>query len=331
MSCYYHPDRDFVTVCSACGQPVCAECNYVTGTHPLCRRCWDSRVSNVKAGIRSTPLETRKPQQEKKAKPENQENLTADIPPLDTPAAIRFAPSEPAKHAWIQWEPPAQETVSTNEPPAPSMQPKQVEPMKLFEALLQQAQLAPPKPIAHKEQTGETPAPRNEPSVEHLQTAPAELITHHEPMPPAPQVPWTPGEPEIKHIEPKTPQFAAPEETVPGYQQPTAQAEQKPKLDIGTRARSVLGSLSKLRLNIGGKGKQQVGPHYIQVAQQTFQCHQCSSENYIGELFCQTCGAWFQYSCPSCGAVVDPGFDSCPSCLIELGWGMAEEEYHGYP
>ena len=43
--CFYHEDRDAVTTCSRCGQPVCSECNYITGTHPICRNCWEKRVS----------------------------------------------------------------------------------------------------------------------------------------------------------------------------------------------------------------------------------------------------------------------------------------------
>jgi hypothetical protein len=115
-------------------------------------------------------------------------------------------------------------------------------------------------------------------------------------------------------------------------EQLTNYEETKPKLDLGKMTRGLFGSRLNPKPGSGGKGKQQKETHYVQVAQQTFQCHQCGTENYIGELFCQGCGSWFQYTCPDCGAVVDPGFDSCPSCFTELGWGhTAEEEYHGYP
>lgn len=50
MKCFYHPDRDAVNTCSKCGQPVCEECNYVTGTEPICRHCWGQRI---RAGTRS--------------------------------------------------------------------------------------------------------------------------------------------------------------------------------------------------------------------------------------------------------------------------------------
>ena len=43
LKCFYHPDADSVNLCSRCGHYVCSECNYVTGTHPICRNCWDRR------------------------------------------------------------------------------------------------------------------------------------------------------------------------------------------------------------------------------------------------------------------------------------------------
>jgi hypothetical protein len=41
MNCVYHKDRPAVNTCSRCGQPVCAGCNYITGSSPICRQCWD--------------------------------------------------------------------------------------------------------------------------------------------------------------------------------------------------------------------------------------------------------------------------------------------------
>ncbi|MBM4445977.1 MAG: hypothetical protein FJ023_01320 [Chloroflexi bacterium] len=43
IKCFYHPDGDAVNSCSRCGQYVCSECDYVTGTHPICRNCWGKR------------------------------------------------------------------------------------------------------------------------------------------------------------------------------------------------------------------------------------------------------------------------------------------------
>ena len=55
MPCFYHPDREAINTCSKCGQPVCSECNYVTGTQPICRNCWDKRLSTHVSGVRSRP------------------------------------------------------------------------------------------------------------------------------------------------------------------------------------------------------------------------------------------------------------------------------------
>jgi hypothetical protein len=44
IHCAYHPGADAVNLCSRCHQYVCIECNYVTGTHPICRNCWERRT-----------------------------------------------------------------------------------------------------------------------------------------------------------------------------------------------------------------------------------------------------------------------------------------------
>jgi hypothetical protein len=44
ISCAYHPGADAVNLCSRCHQYVCVECNYVTGTHPICRNCWGRKT-----------------------------------------------------------------------------------------------------------------------------------------------------------------------------------------------------------------------------------------------------------------------------------------------
>jgi hypothetical protein len=44
LGCFYHPDREAVNTCSRCGQPICASCNFITGTHPICHTCWENRV-----------------------------------------------------------------------------------------------------------------------------------------------------------------------------------------------------------------------------------------------------------------------------------------------
>ena len=63
MNCFYHPDLDATNTCSKCGQAICSECNYVTGTHPICRTCWDKHVAPHRTGMSSKPAVTSKPRQ----------------------------------------------------------------------------------------------------------------------------------------------------------------------------------------------------------------------------------------------------------------------------
>ena len=62
MNCFHHPDRDAVNTCSKCGQDICSECNYVTGTDPICRNCWDKQLPAHKAALASKPAKTVKPE-----------------------------------------------------------------------------------------------------------------------------------------------------------------------------------------------------------------------------------------------------------------------------
>lgn len=63
MNCSHHPDRDAMNTCSKCGQAICSECSYVTGTHPICHSCWDRHVAAHRAGESSNPAVTSKPEQ----------------------------------------------------------------------------------------------------------------------------------------------------------------------------------------------------------------------------------------------------------------------------
>ncbi|MCJ7656049.1 MAG: hypothetical protein MUO97_12275 [Dehalococcoidia bacterium] len=68
IKCFYHPDADAVNLCSRCRQYVCSQCNYVTGTHPICRNCWDKRAetpilpvsSEAQKGVKLSKSEKRK-------------------------------------------------------------------------------------------------------------------------------------------------------------------------------------------------------------------------------------------------------------------------------
>jgi hypothetical protein len=46
IRCFYHLGADAVNLCSRCKQYVCNECNYVTGTHPICRNCWAKQAES---------------------------------------------------------------------------------------------------------------------------------------------------------------------------------------------------------------------------------------------------------------------------------------------
>ena len=63
MNCSHHPDRDAMNTCSKCGQAICSECSYITGTHPICRSCWSKHVAAHRAGESSKPAVTSKPEQ----------------------------------------------------------------------------------------------------------------------------------------------------------------------------------------------------------------------------------------------------------------------------
>ena len=65
LNCLYHTDRDAVNVCSRCEEAICSECNYVTGTSPICRNCWDELVSAGRLGVGSKPKKIVKPEIQK--------------------------------------------------------------------------------------------------------------------------------------------------------------------------------------------------------------------------------------------------------------------------
>lgn len=67
IHCFYHPGADAVNLCSRCKQYVCIECNYVTGTHPICRNCWEKRAENP-----IIPPPVKKPASQELGKPEKQ-------------------------------------------------------------------------------------------------------------------------------------------------------------------------------------------------------------------------------------------------------------------
>jgi hypothetical protein len=75
IRCFYHPDADAVNLCSRCGQYVCSRCNYVTGTHPICRNCWERRGEAPIAGVAAGAGESAKPSKAEKLETEEDERL----------------------------------------------------------------------------------------------------------------------------------------------------------------------------------------------------------------------------------------------------------------
>ena len=67
LKCFYHTDRGSVNVCSRCEKAICSECNYVVGTSPICRNCWDELVSAGRLGVRSKPKKIVKPKIQKES------------------------------------------------------------------------------------------------------------------------------------------------------------------------------------------------------------------------------------------------------------------------
>jgi hypothetical protein len=81
IHCFYHPGADAVNLCSRCGQYVCVECNYITGTHPICHNCWNTRGKNpIAPSSVKKPVATAagKPEKEEAAKPEKSAKSEAE-------------------------------------------------------------------------------------------------------------------------------------------------------------------------------------------------------------------------------------------------------------
>jgi len=121
ISCFYHPGADAVNLCSRCKQYVCVECNYVTGTHPICRNCWEKRADIPVA----PPVQKASP-----APPKPEKQITAEAPVLETKEEPRSAETEELNVP----ESVRQETVLAQEPekqaPIPPVAPAIPEPTK---------------------------------------------------------------------------------------------------------------------------------------------------------------------------------------------------------
>ena len=56
MNCYYHPDREAVGMCVACGKPVCLVCRAVLGEKFYCNLC-ANKIFSGKTEIGTTTVE----------------------------------------------------------------------------------------------------------------------------------------------------------------------------------------------------------------------------------------------------------------------------------
>ena len=97
IRCFYHPGADAVNLCSRCKQYVCNECNYVTGTHPICRNCWEKR-----AEVPIIAVPAKKPESPASGKPEKQKSVEAGKPEKQKIAAPGKAEKpEAKKNEWL--------------------------------------------------------------------------------------------------------------------------------------------------------------------------------------------------------------------------------------
>jgi hypothetical protein len=60
---------------------------------------------------------------------------------------------------------------------------------------------------------------------------------------------------------------------------------------------------------------------------QTFQCSNCNSLNYIGQELCGGCGQKLYYSCPQCGYGVETTFINCQNCRTTLYWPTQQAKH----
>ena len=93
IRCFYHAGADAVNLCSRCKQYVCIECNYVTGTHPICRNCWEKRgeirLTPPAQKVSPAPHKAEKPKTAEVAEPEKQESQEPGQP--EAPVLVESA------------------------------------------------------------------------------------------------------------------------------------------------------------------------------------------------------------------------------------------------
>lgn len=116
IHCFYHPGADAVNLCSRCKQYVCVECNYVTGTHPICRNCWEKRaeipVAPPPQKVSRAPVKPEKQKVDKVPLPtELEEHKVAELArpeKLEVREPVSEAPRQPEVPVVTELIPPAE-------------------------------------------------------------------------------------------------------------------------------------------------------------------------------------------------------------------------------
>lgn len=131
IKCLYHPGADAVNLCSRCQQYVCDKCNYITGTHPICRNCWERRAA---APIAPPPKKqvsppSVKPQKQKVVEPARPPEQI-DMEPIRPPERVDAELTKPPEQIVVESIKPSEPEVVESVKPVESVA---VEPVKLPE------------------------------------------------------------------------------------------------------------------------------------------------------------------------------------------------------
>jgi hypothetical protein len=98
ISCSYHPGADAVSLCSRCKKYICIDCNYITGTNPVCRNCWERRAEFPIAPPQKAGQGPRKPEKKKVVEPpppKPEQKLPAEPEALKITEVSQPAAAEP--------------------------------------------------------------------------------------------------------------------------------------------------------------------------------------------------------------------------------------------
>jgi len=189
IKCGYHPEGDAVNRCSRCGQYVCADCNYVTGTHPICRNCWEKRAVAPLAPATDKAEKQKSPKTAKQQKGKQPEPTPQPVQPVEEIVPEKSAmqsPAEPPKAAEVE---PLETSAQLSEPQTsaqiyeqqiPVPPPNQRIPDRPLESLMPSQVLEPQMPAQVPEP--ETPAPPLQQQIAEQLHGPQMTIRQVEPI-----------------------------------------------------------------------------------------------------------------------------------------------------